>query len=75
MTFKERAEIAKKMLAKQRPVTLEQARAQAIWIKLRSSNKNKEQEVKNLLAMYYPEWTEKQIDDKFKRLLTVYSDK
>ncbi len=36
LTFKERAEIAMKMLEKQGPVTLEEARAQAKWIKAQS---------------------------------------
>jgi hypothetical protein len=41
MTFKERAEIAIRELAKQGPVTLEEARLQAIKIKEWSKSKDK----------------------------------
>ena len=37
LTFKERAEIAIELLSKQKPVTLEEARAQAQWLKEMSS--------------------------------------
>jgi hypothetical protein len=43
LTFKERAEIGMKMLAKQKPVTLEQARAQAKWLSELSASKEKKQ--------------------------------
>jgi hypothetical protein len=33
MTFKERAKIAEEILSRQLPVTLEEARAQAVWLK------------------------------------------
>ena len=39
LTFKERAEIAMKMLEKQGPVTLEEARIQAKLVKENSKNK------------------------------------
>ncbi len=38
MDFKERAKIAKELLSKQTPVTLEQAREQVQWLKTISSS-------------------------------------
>lgn len=43
MSFKERAELGMKILAKQPPVTLEQARAQAKWLSESSKSKDKKQ--------------------------------
>ena len=41
LTFKERAKISMELLAKQTPVTLEEAREQAKWLSSISSNKVK----------------------------------
>jgi hypothetical protein len=41
LTFKERAEIGMKMIAKQKPVTLEQASAQAKWLNEMRTSKEK----------------------------------
>jgi hypothetical protein len=38
MDFKERAKIAKELLSKQTPITLEQAREQVQWLKTTSSS-------------------------------------
>lgn len=43
ISFKERAKIAMEQLAKQPPVTLEQARAQAKWLSQASKSKEKKQ--------------------------------
>jgi len=43
ISFKERAKIAMEQLAKQPPVTLEQARAQAKWLSEVSKSKEKKQ--------------------------------
>lgn len=40
ITFKERAEIAKKILAKQKPVTYEEAKRQIEFLKQHSSQNN-----------------------------------
>ena len=45
LTFKERAEIGMKQLAKQKPVTLEQARAQAKWLSETSTSKEKKKRI------------------------------
>lgn len=45
LTFKERAEIAMEQLAKQPPVTLEQARAQAKWLSEVSKSKEKKKRI------------------------------
>lgn len=39
LTFKERAELSMESLKKQGPITLEQARIQAKWLKENSKNK------------------------------------
>ncbi len=62
MSFEELAKRAKEMLAKQEPVTLEQAREQAMRIKIQSSQGFKEQDVKGNLRIYYPDWAEEQIE-------------
>ena len=41
MSFQERAKLGMELLAKQPPVTLEQARAQVLWLKKQSNAKNK----------------------------------
>ena len=45
LTFKERAEIGMKILAKQKGVTLEQAKAQAKWISEVSTSKVKKKRI------------------------------
>ncbi|WP_263361547.1 hypothetical protein [Flavobacterium collinsii] len=45
MSFKERAELGMKILAKQKPVTLEQARAQAKWLSEISVTKEKRKRI------------------------------
>nr|WP_315151360.1 hypothetical protein [uncultured Flavobacterium sp.] len=45
LTFKERAEIGMKMIARQKPVTLEQARAQAKWLSEMSTSKEKKNRI------------------------------
>lgn len=69
MSFQESAKIAKEQLSKQGPITLEYARAQVLWLKFNSSsNKNKEQDIKQHLKMYHPKWTNDQIDSKYIQL-------
>lgn len=75
MTFKERAKIATKLLIKQEPVTLEKARAQCIHMRFQRVSKNRKKEVVPLLKMYYPNWTNKQIEEEYKRLLITYLKK
>lgn len=59
-----------KHLSKKTPVTIEQARTQVLWLKIRStSNKNKEREIQHNLKMYYPDWTEEQIESERKKLM------
>ncbi|WP_396166954.1 hypothetical protein [Flavobacterium sp.] len=43
ISFTERAEIAKKLLSEQLPITLEQAKEQALWLKKISNNDFKKQ--------------------------------
>lgn len=43
ISFEERAKIGMEMLAKQKPVTLEEARAQAKWLSEMSTSKEKKQ--------------------------------
>ena len=73
MTFKERAKLGMELLAKQSPVTLEQAREQGMRIKIRSSRGHDKQEIKNLLRIYYPDWIEEQIECEYQRLIKSYS--
>lgn len=48
LTFKERAEIGMKMHAKQKPVTLVEARAQVKWLKEMSTSKLNEEQHKRI---------------------------
>ena len=43
ISFKEREKIAKELLSKQLPVSLEQMRAQALWLKTMSNTNKKKQ--------------------------------
>lgn len=45
LTFQERAKIGMEKLAKQEPVTLEEARAQAKWLKELSTSKEKKKRI------------------------------
>lgn len=74
MTFHQRAILAMALLAKQPPVTLEQARAQCLWMKVISSNKNKESAIKNLLKLYDENSTEKQIESEYNRLTYIHKE-
>lgn len=44
MSFQERAKLSMEQLSKQSPVTLEEARAQAEWLKKVSKSKEKKQD-------------------------------
>lgn len=43
ISFEERAKIGMEMLSKQKPVTLEEAKAQAKWLSEMSTSKDKKQ--------------------------------
>jgi hypothetical protein len=45
LSFKERAKLAMELLSKQSPVTLEEARKQALWLKEQSNSKVKKQRI------------------------------
>jgi hypothetical protein len=45
ISFEERAKIAKTLLSKQSPATLEEAKEQALWLKTISTTKKKKQRV------------------------------
>jgi len=45
ITFKERAKLAKKILSKQSPVTLEEAKKQVAFLKATSSNTKKKKRI------------------------------
>ena len=40
MTFEERAKLGKKLLLNQRPITLEIAKKQVLWLKTKKTTKN-----------------------------------
>jgi hypothetical protein len=65
ISFEERAKRAIEMLAKQEPVTLEQAREQVMRVKIQSSTGLKEEDVKGNLRIYYPNWSEEQIETEY----------
>ena len=73
MSFEERARIGMEMLAKQKPVTLEEMREQVNRVKIQSSNPNAEEGVKANLRNYYPDWDERLIDSEFERLKKKYA--
>jgi hypothetical protein len=79
-TFQERSKLATEELEKQPPVSLEEAKAQIIHVQFASASKNKkgkpdslekEEEIKDLLKMYYPDATEKQIKAYFNKVLQI----
>ncbi len=72
MTFEENSRRGAEQLAKQPPVTLEQAREQTLRIKIRSTLNNLENEVKYNLSIYHPDWTGGQIDVEAIRLIKLY---
>lgn len=41
LSFQERAKLSMEHLSKQQPVTLQEAKAQAVWLKKISTSKNK----------------------------------
>lgn len=71
ISFKKRAKLAMKLLSKQEPVTLDYARAQVLCLKIRSSNKNKEHDIKHHLKMYQPNCTNEQIENECAQLLKL----
>lgn len=68
LSFKHRAMISAAILEKQGPVTLEEARAQVLWIIFNSSRYD-EQNIKKHLKMYHPDWTDEKIKLTFELLL------
>ena len=71
ISFQERARLGQELLDKQGPVTLEYARAQVLCLKICSSNKNKEEDIKHHLEMYHPNWTKDQIENECSELLVL----
>ena len=72
VSFRERSILGFDGLAKQKPFTLEEARAQSIHIKMRSSHTiDKKGEIKHLLKMYHPNWTQEQIEDGFDEIQRI----
>ena len=45
MTFEERARLGMKLLSNQRPITVEIARKQVLWLKAKKSTKNKKRKI------------------------------
>ncbi len=74
LSFKEMARLGSKALAKQKTVSLNQARAQALNIRIRSTSKNKDDGIKHLLKMYFKEWTEEQLNDGLSELYAIYNE-
>ena len=76
LSFKESAILGMEALKRQEPVTLSQARAQALSVKLWSGSRNKEQKdeaIKYNLRMYFPQLSEEQINDGLIRLYSIYN--
>lgn len=72
ISYQEIAKIKQKQLSEQGPITLGYARAQVLWLKFKSkTNKHKEEDIKNHLAMYYPEWTKEKIDREYDHLFDL----
>lgn len=77
MSFEERAIKAMAALKKQEPVTLSQARAQAISVKLWSgsrSSESKSEAIKYDLRMYFSELSEEQISDVLAKLYSIHNE-
>ncbi|OFY83548.1 MAG: hypothetical protein A3F72_13070 [Bacteroidetes bacterium RIFCSPLOWO2_12_FULL_35_15] len=77
VSFQERARLGNEALAKQLPVTLSQARAQAISVMIWSVSRSKEQKdeaIKYNLRMYFPELSEEQINDGIFKLYSIYNE-
>ena len=78
ITFKEMAKLGAEVLAKQPPVTLEEAREQCLRIKIRSNSvhkgqkETKDEQIKYLLNKYHPDWTQEQINVELIRLYEKY---
>ncbi len=75
MTFKELAELQRKELAKQRPVTLRIAQQQVLWLTVRSTSRTKEEKdekLSQLLGCHHPNWTQKQINNRIDKLYKKY---
>jgi len=51
MSFQERAKLGMELLAKQKPVTLEEAQAQVKWLKEQSSKTNKNEVERGILSV------------------------
>lgn len=62
MSFQERAKLGMEMLSKQRSFTLEEMRAQTLWIHAITPTGVNDLVIKDSLKMYYPKWTLEQID-------------
>ncbi|OFY87781.1 MAG: hypothetical protein A3F72_02765 [Bacteroidetes bacterium RIFCSPLOWO2_12_FULL_35_15] len=76
MSLQERAKIGMEALKKQEPVTLSQARAQALLVELWSGSNNKQQNeaIKYNLRIYFPELSEVQINDGLIKIYNIYNE-
>src|ERR1035437_2873187 len=75
MSCKERAIRAMELLAKQEPVTLSQARAQALNVKIYSGEykgKKLDESIKYDLRLYFSKLSEEQINDGLTKLYSIY---
>lgn len=76
-SFEELAALQMDVLERQKPVTIEEARAQVLWLHSKSSTGVNDLEIKRHLEMYFPDWTSDKIEDginKIKTIITRNSD-
>ena len=73
LSFQELAMLQKERLSKQRPSTLEEKREQAMSVRIQSSRGFDEQDIKNTIRIYYPDWIEEKIEAEYQRLVKAYS--
>lgn len=62
-SLQEHARLTLESLSKMRSVTLEEMRAQVLWKHSRTPTGVNELVVKDYLKMYYPVWTQEQIEE------------
>lgn len=74
ISFQEMARLGMEALAKQKPMSLEQMRAQVLWIKIRGTHtKHKKEEIEHHLKLYFPDKPKEKIELQLNLILLAKS--
>lgn len=71
VSFNEMSTLGFEVLERQPPTSLEEKRAQVVWLHSKCSTGINDLEIKRHLKMYFPDWTNDKIEDGYNEIKTI----